>query len=280
VDDLASLLEGRYGPGIKERTEADTPLNPTLQSILNHRSCRSYLDRSVDDDLLEILLACAQSAPAKSNLQQYSIVVVRDTDRRARVAELVPGLSPWFEKAPVFLAFLGDVRRIRRLAEIRGHDYANNNADTFMNAAVDAALAMQNFIVAAESAGLGTCPISMIRNRIDEFAEILNLPDGVFPIAGLTLGWPDWGGMLSVRLPQSIVVHFETYDDDALNAEIDPHDDRAHERKPIKPGSQRHTDRYGVLEKCTWSENATRQLSEPERSQFAAFLKSKGIELK
>ena len=139
---------------------------------------------------------------------------------------------------------------------------------------------MQNFIVAAESVGLGTCPISMIRNRIDEFAEILNLPDGVFPIAGLTLGWPDWGGMLSVRLPQSIVVHFETYDDDALNAEIDPHDDRAHERKPIKPGSQRHTDRYGVLEKCTWSENATRQLSEPERSQFAAFLKSKGIELK
>lgn len=274
--DLAELLEGRYG----FTPDAAAPLNATIEGILNHRSCRSYLDKDVDDGLLNVLLACAQSAPAKSNLQQYSIIVVRDAERRAKIAELVPGMAPWFGKAPVFLAFLGDVRRIRRLAEMRGHDYQNNNADTFMNACVDAALAMQNFIVAAESAGLGTCPISMIRNRIDAFADIVDLPDGVFPIAGLTLGWPDWEGIRSVRLPQSIVVHRETYDDSALEAEIGPFDDRAHARKPIKPGGQRHTDRYGVLEKCTWSENVARQLSAPERAGFTAFLKSKGIELK
>lgn len=258
----------------------DADINATIAGILAHRSCRSYTERAVDDSLLDVLLACAQSAPAKSNLQQYSIVVVRDAARRQAIAELVPSLDPWFIKAPVFLCFLGDVRRIRRLAEKRGHDYANNNADTFMNACVDAALAMQNFITAAESAGLGTCPISMIRNRIDDFAEILQLPDGVFPIAGLTLGWPDWGGIASVRLPASIVVHRETYDDATLDREIDAHDDRAHARKPIKPGGQRHTDRYGVLEKCPWSENVARQLSLPERDGFAAYLKRKGIELK
>jgi nitroreductase len=274
--DLETLLKERYGftaPGAGE-------LNPTLETILNHRSCRSYTDQDVDDELLDLLLACAQSAPAKSNLQQYSIVVVREAERRAKVNELVPSLAPWFERAPVFLCFLGDVRRIRRLAERQGHPYANNNADTFMNAAVDAALAMQNFIVAAESAGLGTCPISVVRNKIAEFSELLQLPDGVFPIAGLTLGWPDWGGMASVRLPASIVVHRETYDDSALDTDIDAHDDRAHDRKPIKPGSQRHTDRYGVLEKCTWSENVVRQLSLPERAGFADYLKSKGIDLK
>ena len=276
MSDLADLLEGRYGfvaPGAAD-------LNPTLESILNHRSCRSYLDQDVDEDLLNVLLACAQSAPAKSNLQQYSILVVRDPARKAAIAELVPNLDPWFSAAPVFLCFLGDVRRVRRLAEIRGHKYQNNNADTFMNAAVDAALAMQNFIVAAESAGLGTCPISLIRNRIDDFAKIVELPDGVFPIAGLTLGWPDWEGIRSVRLSPSIVVHRETYDDSTLETEIDGSDDRAHERKPIKPGGQRHTDKYGVLEKCTWSENVARQLSEPERAGFSDYLRSKGIELK
>jgi len=171
------------------------------------------------------------------------------------------------------------VRRIRRLAELRGHDYQNNNADTFMNACVDAALAMQNFITAAESAGLGCCPISMIRNKIDDFAAILELPDGVFPIAGLTLGWPEWGGIAAVRLPQAITVHRETYDDTALEAEVAEYDERAHERKPIKPGGQRHIDLYGELEKCTWSENVARQLSRPERAGFAAFLSKKGIRL-
>jgi FMN reductase [NAD(P)H] len=276
MTDLKSLLADRFGLD----TGADAALNPTIETILKHRSIRSYQDKDVDEGLLDVLLACAQSAPAKSNLQQYSIIVVRDADRRARIAELVPSLAPWFITAPVFLCFLGDVRRIRRLAEMRGHDYENDNADTFMNACVDAALAMQNFITAAESDGLGCCPISMIRNHIETFADILELPDGVFPVAGLTLGWPDWEGIAAVRLPPAIAVHRETYDDTALEAEIAGYDDRAHERKPIKAGGQRHIDLYGELEKCTWSENVARQLSRPERAGFAAFLKKRGIELK
>ena len=149
-----------------------------------------------------------------------------------------------------------------------------------MNASIDAALAMQNFVVAAESMGLGTCPISMVRDRITEFTAILNLPNGVFPIAGLTLGWPDWEGAITYRLPPSIVINYETYNDTDLDASIGNYDDRSHQLKPIKPQSQRHTDRYGVLEKCTWSENVSRQLSVPERPNFADFLRSKGIELK
>lgn len=278
--DIAALWRDRYGDGEDAGAAAGAALNPTIEAILSHRSIRSYTDRDVDGGLLELLLACAQSAPAKSNLQQYSIVVVRDAERRHAIAELVPSLAPWFAKAPVFLCFLGDVRRVRRLAEMRGHAYANNNADTFMNACVDAALAMQNFIIAAESAGLGCCPISMIRNDIEAFAEILKLPDGVFPIAGLTLGWPDWGGIASVRLPPAVCVHRETYDDGALETEVAAYDERAHQRKPIKPGGQRHTDLYGVLDKCTWSENVARQLSKPERAGFAQFLKRRGIELK
>jgi len=275
MPDLDKMLEDRFGI---DAAAASEHLNETVRGLLSRRVCRAFAERELDDGLLNLLLACAQSAPTKSNLQQYSIIAVRDKETRQRIADLIPSM-PWIADAPVFLAFLGDVRRIRQLADARGHDYANNNADTFMNAAVDAALAMQMFINAAESVGLGCCPISYVRNRIEDYADILKLPDGVFPIAGLPVGWPARDGYVSMRLPPSVVVHRERYDDANLDGDVTDYDNRNHDRFPLTAGKQRHTDKYGVLEKCTWSENVTRQLSLPERDGFAAWLKSKGIDL-
>jgi nitroreductase len=274
MSETEDLVRDRYGVDVAVSEQ----INETIRSILSHRTCRHYTDEPVPDELLNLLLACAQSAPTKSNLQQYSIIAVRDADLRQRLADLVPSMG-WLASAPVALVFLGDVRRIRRLAEMRGHTYQNNNADTFMNAAVDAALAMQNLITAAESAGLGTCPISYVRNRIDDLAELLNLPDGVFPICGLTVGHRADAGYTAMRLPQNIVVHQNRYDDTELSASVTDFDDRGHERFALPAQKQRHTDKYGALEKCTWSENVTRQLSLPERAGFADYLKRKGIDL-
>ncbi len=274
--DLKKMLQDRYG--LESSDEAEY-LNETITGLLGHRVCRAFEDRELDAGLLNLLLACAQSAPTKSNLQQYSIIVVREKAKQKAIADLIPSM-PWIAGAPVFLAFLGDVRRIRRLADLRGHDYANNNADTFMNAAVDAALAMQMFIIAAESVGLGCCPISYVRNRIEDYAAILELPNGVFPIAGLPVGWPARDGYVSMRLPQEIIVHHERYDDGSLDAAVTAYDDRNHDRFPLPAGKQRHVDKYGVMEKCTWSENVTRQLSLPERDGFAAWLHSRGIDLR
>ena len=274
MNETEKLVRERYG------VDVDVPdmMNGTLRTILSHRTCRRYSDKPIDDDVVNLLLACAQSAPTKSNLQQYSILVVRDPELRRGLGELVPGMG-WLATAPVAVLFLGDVRRIRKLAEIRGHAYQNNNADTFMNGAVDAAVAMQSMITAAESIGIGTCPISYVRNRLEDLADLLGLPDGVFPICGLTLGYPSDAGYTSMRLPQSIVVHNDRYDDSDLGENIADFDDRGHERYPIPAEKQRHTDRYGALEKCTWSENVCRQLSLPERPGFAAYLKSRGINL-
>ena len=270
--DEQTATRGRYG--IDLALPADIP--DPIKALLQRRVIRKFKPDALSEETLTLLLSAAQSAPTKSNLQQYSIVVVRDPAIRDQVAELVPSM-PWMKTAPVIAVFLGDVRRIRRLAELRGHTYQNNNADTFMNAAVDAALAMQCFISAADHLGLGTCPISYVRNRIDDLAEILALPDGVFPIAGLCVGYPDDGGYVSMRLPQNVVVHHDQYDDSYLEADIADYDDRAHARFALSPGKQRHTDKYGVLEKCTWSENVARQLSLPERPGFADFLRRKGI---
>ena len=268
------LTQGRYGFDL----EIPTDVPDGVKALLNRRVIRKYKTGPISEQTMALLLSAAQSAPTKSNLQQYSIVIIRDPEVRSAVAELVPSM-PWVKNAPVIAIFLGDVRRIRKLAEIRGHTYQNNNADTFMNAAVDAALAMQCFITAADHLGLGTCPISYVRNRIEDLAEILDLPDGVFPISGLCVGYPDDAGYVSMRLPQKVVVHQDLYNDDDLETDVKDYDDRNHKRFALTPTKQRHTDKYGVLEKCTWSENVARQLSLPERAGFADYLKRKGINL-
>ncbi|MGH6621853.1 MAG: nitroreductase family protein, partial [Alphaproteobacteria bacterium] len=171
---LKELVVQRFGIAID--LGGDMPAEGTLAQILGRGSQRHYTDKPVTDALLGVLLACAQSAPTKSDLQQYSIVVVKDPAVREALVGLGSGMD-WAPNAPVFMAFCADLRRIRRLAAIRGHDYRNDNLDTFMNGVVDAALAMQSFITAAESVGLGTCPISQIRNKIDRACEILGLPD-------------------------------------------------------------------------------------------------------
>jgi len=271
------LVTGRYGTPIDSEIPSDLP--QTVAELLSRRCIRRYTDAPIPDALLDTLLACAQSAPTKSNLQQYSIIVTTDRDQRMKLADLNPDTGH-MQYCPVFLTFCADMRRAKRLTERHGYDYASNNMDTFLNATVDAALAMQCFITAAEASGLGCAPISQVRNRMDEFCDALAIPDGVFPIAGLTLGWPAWEGRMNARLPPSVVVHREKYDDTNLDAVVDAYDARRHETNPIAPEGQRHADKYGVSENCTWSENVARQLSIAERAGFRGYLQKNGFDLK
>ena len=276
MTDTNTLMRGRYGADTARAVAADVP--DTVAELLSRRCIRRYTDDPVSGDLLDTLLACAQSAPTKSNLQQYSIIVTTDHDLRMKLADLNPDTGH-MKYCPVFLTFCADMRRARRLTEKHGYAFANNNMDTFLNATVDAALAMQCFITAAEAAGLGCAPISQVRNRMREFCDALDIPEGVFPIAGLTVGWPAWEGRMNARLPMEAVVHRETYDDGALEELVDAYDDRRHESNPVAPENQRHADKYGVSARCTWSENVARQLSVAERPGFRDFLLSNGFDL-
>jgi nitroreductase/FMN reductase [NAD(P)H] len=275
---IADLIERRFG--LPATAGRDMPAEGPLARILSRRSQRTFKPDPVPEELLTVLLACAQSAPAKSDLQQYSIVVVQDPDVRRELGGQGKHLD-WAAKAPVLLVFCGDVRRIRRLAALRGHAYANDNADTFMNAAVDAAIAFETFLLAAESVGLGCCGLSAVRFQIENTARALGLPEGVFPVAGMAVGWPADPATdtqrTSMRLPPEAVVHRDRYDDSGLEAAVQAYDARRHARQPILPEKQRHTDTYGALDRCPWSENVTRQLSLPERAAFREFLAKQGI---
>lgn len=267
--DAEALIRARYGA----LPFAPAEITAALALLLDRRVTRRYRPDALPDALLDTVLAGAQSAPAKSDLQQYSILVTRDPAKIAAVADAI-GTMPWIKEAPVLLLFCGDMRRGRQVCALHGRAHANDSVDTFLNASVDAALAMGFCIMAAEAAGLGTCPISYVRNHPDLVARLFGLPEGVFPVAGLTLGFPAARNPVSPRLPPSIVVHRERYDDAGLAAALPGYDAL---RPPAKP---RYPEVHGAKpEGCGWSENAARQLSVPERADFRAWLASRGIAL-
>ncbi len=274
---FSKLVADRYAEEIKldfSKIQKTT----TLKSILSRRSIRKFLKKPISKELLTLLLAAAQSAPSKSNLQQYSILVIQDQNIKNEISNLI-GNTKWALTAPNFFLFLADIRRNIKITNYRGYDHKNNNVDTFMNGVIDAALSMQSTICASESLGLGVCPISMIRNIIDEVKVICKLPKGVFPIAGLAIGWPDQKSKVSIRLPQNIVTHFDKYNEKDLVNKINQYDEKVFKKDPIPENMQRHVDLYGVAKKGTWSENISRQLSVPERSNFKNWLKENGFNL-
>lgn len=163
--DFAAAYKARFGLDPKAPLAVDLPdeAAAALARIMGRRSYRKFADRPVDDALRTVLLACAQSASAKSDLQQYSIVDLHDPARKAALAELCG--TPWMADAPVLLVFCGDLNRARIFGAMRGHAHAQDTLDSFFNASVDAALAMQSYILAAEAAGLGCCCVSQVRKR-------------------------------------------------------------------------------------------------------------------
>ena len=272
----------RIAEALKERFGAELAVAPDLtgleelQRIVEHRSHRAYTDAAVDPQLLRLLFACALSAPSKSDLQQADIVHVADRAKVNAITALIPDM-PWIAEAPVLLVFCGNNRRIRQIGEWRGKPFANDHLDHFMNAAVDAAIVMTTFIRAAEAVGLGTCPISGIRNKPREASALLGLPDWVFPVAGLTLGYPSQARRITPRLGLETTVHVDEYDESNVRENIETYDTRRNALMPYR--RQRRTERFGHSESYGWSEEKARHYGVPERADFGAFIREKKFRL-
>jgi FMN reductase [NAD(P)H] len=271
---IAEMLARRFGDGESAAGEAED--NELTQRVLGRKTVRRYSERKPSESLLDLLTACALSASAKSDFQQASILRLRDSQKRAALGALFPGM-PWIGNAPAFFVFLGDARRLHRIGELRGKPVENGKLEGFFNATVDAALAMQTMILCAESSGLGVCPISVIRNEADKVAEILGLPDLVFPVAGLCLGYPSTDGYVSLRLPRCVTVHTDRYDDSALAASIDDYDRRRNKIHAIPKDQQRSNTEFGEVAFYGWSEDKARQAAKAEGAAFPPYLRKHGF---
>jgi FMN reductase [NAD(P)H] len=275
---MSASYEAEWRARFGDETGAPGDLSevPWLRQVLLRRTHRRYADRPVAEPLLRLLLGAAFSASSKSDFQQASVIRVDERARRDRLAALVPDM-PWIGNAPVFLVFCGDARRLERLGALRGHQADNGKLEGFFNAAVDAALVLQTFILAAETAGLGCCAISAIRNHPDAVAETLDLPDKVFPIAGLCVGYPAAAGHISMRLPLDITLHKDRYDDSCLDEAVAAYDLRRDARYSIPREQQRLPEIFGYASRYGWSEDKARQATRPEGQDFPAHLRARGF---
>jgi len=225
VTDAPDLVHARYrDPAL----QGGVAMNPVLETILSHASCRAFLPDAIPPATLEAVIAAAASAPTSSNLQVWSLMVVEDPARKARLAALAGG-QKHIVQSPTFLVWLADLARLGTIARqnqasVEGLNYL----ELFMVGLVDAALAAQNAVVALESLGLGSVYIGAIRNNPEKVAAELGLPKLVFPAFGLSIGYPDPAAASGVkpRLPQGVVVHREQYEPAIDPAAIAAYDDR------------------------------------------------------
>jgi nitroreductase len=264
----------RFGDQL-EAEAPDAHAAAVFERMARRGSCRRFKPDPVSQALIETLCALALASPSKSDLQQRDIVVIQDVAIRSRINELLAD-QEWIKGAPHLLIFLGNNRRQRQVHEWRGLAFANDHLDAFFNAAVDTGIALSAFVVAAEAAGLGCCPISVIRNHSDEVSRMLGLPDHVFPVAGLAFGWPLQPTYMSLRLPLSATVHRDRYRD-CTKETVDAYDARRNAVFPYRV--QRNVAAFGESPTYGWSEDKARQYARPERADFGIFIRKKGFNL-
>jgi nitroreductase len=211
MKDDTSRLTLRYGSGGAPAAAAP---NAVIDLMLAHRSVRGYRPDPLPAGALELIVAAAQSAATSSNLQAWSVVAVTDQAVKDQCAVLAGG-QKHISECPVFLLFLADLARLNRTGVAIGIPAKGNDTfEMFLVAAIDAALAAQNAVVAAESLGLSTVYIGGMRNKPEEAAALVGLPPACAIVFGLCLGYAAEGkeGSVKPRLPQEAVLHRERYD--------------------------------------------------------------------
>lgn len=190
-----------------------------MESITTRKTIRKYSSREVSNELLNKLLKEAERTPTMGNLQLYSVVITRSKEGKEALAPAHFN-QPMVKNAAVVLTICADFRRTSIWAENRKAVPGYSNFLSFMNATTDALLYTQTFCNLAEEAGLGTCFLGTTVYMPQLIIDTLKLPKLVFPVATITLGWPDENPTLSDRLPLRAIIHqeqFEDYNADKIN---------------------------------------------------------------
>jgi len=270
--DKTAALSRRYGA---EAIPPAGPWNDTIGLLLDHRSVRGYKPDPLPAGTVETLIAAAQSAATSSNMQWWSAVAITDPAKKKVLAEIADG-QKHIEQCPLFIAWVADMSRNARISQAEKVDFeCMPYLETFMVAAIDAALAAQNAMVAAQSLGLGTVYIGAMRNDPVRVAELLGLPPQAVVVVGLCVGHATEKGVGEVkpRLPQATVLHVERYDSTHEDAER-----RAYDAEMTK-FSQRNE-----MQAATWTQRVLGRLgpikSMGGREKMRAALEKMGFEFR
>ena len=186
-------------------------MNETIKLLMAHSSCRSFLDKPVSEDVADAVIECAQRAPTSSYLQAYSIIRVEDKEKRKALAEFAGG-QEWVEKAGLALLFCADLHRLDVVLDVADKNVLHN-AELYTVAVTDAALASSRALVAAQALGLGGVFVGGVRNETEKMAELFELPDMVFPMYVLCMGYPADIPHQRPRMDKSLISAVDSYPD-------------------------------------------------------------------
>ncbi|MDU5334859.1 nitroreductase family protein [Enterococcus sp.] len=219
-----------------------------LEVMNQHRTYRNFDEEyQLSEEELQKILRASRQAPSWMNGQMYSIIVVRDRGIREKMVEMNPG-NPHMLHSSVFLVFVADLKRTQKVAEHYDVDYRiNEGLDPLITAVTDTALALENAVIATEALGLGSVVVGSIRKDIVEVSKLLNLPDYVLPVAGLSIGKPNVEMKRKPRLHEEAVIHYDRYKDYDYSV-IEDYDDtmeRFAEARETKLWSKKFADYFG-----------------------------------
>lgn len=187
-------------------------MNDVIALLKNHRTYRNFAENyELTDEELEAILSASRQAPSWMNGQAYSIIVVKDKALREKLVAINP-TNPHMLHSSVFLLFVADLKRTQMVAQKEQVAYEiTDSLNPLIIATTDASLALQNAVIATEALGLGSVIVGSVRNQIEAVSKLFNLPDYVYPVAGLSIGKPTVEMQIKPRLPKQAVIHYDTY---------------------------------------------------------------------
>jgi len=249
---------------------------PTLDLLQRHGSVRKYTADPVPHELIETVVSAAQRASTSSNLQVVSVVAVTNGAKRKRLSEICG--QDHVAQAPVVLVWCADLKRLDRACELRNCRQVTDYVENFLTCVLDAGIAAQNGVVAAEALGLGICYLGSIRNNTQAVIELLSLPRLVFPVVGMAVGWPASPAMRRARLATSAVLSWEQYAE-ASDAALREYD-RIMAATGIYQGRQVPVPgKPGKMEDYGWLEHSARRAEQALRTELRSVLKRQGFGL-
>jgi FMN reductase (NADPH) len=242
-------------------------MNDVIGLLQRHRSIRKFKPDEVPEEALEAIVRSAQMASTSSNVQAYSVIAVTNPDTK-RALSAVAGNQQHVEQCPVLLVWCADLSRDRLACEQEGVEMVSGTMENFIVATVDTALAAQNAAIAAESLGLGIVYIGGIRNNLHEVTRLLNVPQLVYPLFGMCLGYPDHESSLRPRLPLRAVLHREKYEQAMQSEAIAEYDRTTREYYIERTKGKRDT---------TWSKEMADKFKHPARAYMREYLEEQGF---
>ena len=236
-------------------------MNETITLMKSHTSVRRFKEEAIPQEDLNEILSAAQMASSWKNFQSYSVILVRSQEKKDALFELVPQEA--IRQSAAFLLFVGDLNRAEKGARFHTDTFQPQGVEGLLITSVDAALAGQNTLLAAESLGYGGVIIGLVRYKSVEIAELFNLPDYTYPVFGIALGVPNQKHDVKPRLPLENVVFEEEYQEQTSEA--------------IEAYDRVQTEYAGVRATTTWSQRLAEQFGQPEPSSTRENLEQKNL---